>query len=76
MVCVSIYGVLMSDDAKKNRRGTFWDWPVGVALAGVVLILLAASNGAGGGVLFGLVVAVFGLVTALARRGTFSPRRD
>ena len=60
---------------KQERRGTFWDSPVPVAVVGVLLALLAASNGADGGILIGLLVAVFGVVTVLARRGTFSPRR-
>lgn len=66
----------MADEGKKDRRGTFWDWPVGLAIAGILLAMLAASNGASGGVLLGLMLAAFGAVTFMARRGTFSPRRD
>jgi len=61
---------------KPDRRGTFWDWPVPVAFLGLLLVLLAASNGKAAGVLLGLVIGLFGLVTVLARRGTFSARRN
>jgi hypothetical protein len=61
---------------KTDRHGTVWDWPVPVMIAGVLLCLLAVSNGAGLGVLVGLLVAGFGLVALLARRGSFSPRGD
>ena len=64
----------MDEGTKKDRRGTIWDWPVGVALGGALLFFLAASNGAAAGVLLGLALAGFGLVTFLARRGSFSAR--
>lgn len=66
----------MADEGKQDRRGTFWDWPVGVAFAGLLLAVFAASNNASGGIVFGLLLAAFGAVALLARRGAFSPRRD
>lgn len=60
---------------KTDRRGTFWDWPVGVAIAGLVLAVLAASNEAPAGILLGFVLIAFGVVALLARRGSFSPNR-
>lgn len=66
----------MADEGKQDRRGTFWDWPVGVAIAGVLLFFVAASNGGPAGVLLGLLLVAFGVVALLARRGAFSPRRD
>lgn len=65
----------MTEGTQRDRRGTFWDWPVGVAIAGVLLFFIAAGNGGAAGVLLGLVMAVGGLVAWLARRGSFSPRR-
>lgn len=65
----------MTDVKQDDKRGTFWDWPVGLIVGGVLLLLLAASNGATMGMWVGLVMAAFGLVALLARRGAFSPRR-
>lgn len=66
----------MTDEVQqKDRRGTIWDWPVGIAVGGAILFFLAAANGGAGGVLLGALMALFGTVTVLARRGTFSPRR-
>ena len=65
----------MADEGKQDRRGTFWDWPVGVAIGGVLLCLLAASNSAPAGILLGFVLVTFGVVALLARRGSFSPNR-
>lgn len=64
----------MADEGKQDRRGTFWDWPVGIALAGLLLAVVAASNDASGGIVFGLLLGAFGVVALLARRGSFSPR--
>lgn len=64
----------MDEGQKKDRRGTFWDWPVGWIVGGLVLAVLFASNGAGGGAVIGIVMAAFGALTFLARRGSFSPR--
>ena len=58
-----------------DRRGTVWDWPVPVMIAGALLLLVSLSNGAGGGALISLLMVAFGLVTWLARRGAFTPRR-
>lgn len=66
----------MADDANDDVRGTFWDWPALLAVMGVVLAIWAGSKGSGAGVLLGLVLAAFGTVTVLARRGTFRARRD
>ena len=66
----------MTDEVQqKDRRGTFWDWPVGVALAGLLLAVWAGGNSATGGVLLGLVLVIGGVVALLARRGTFGARR-
>lgn len=65
----------MTDEVQqKDRRGTFWDWPVGVALAGLLLALWAGGNDAAGGVMLGLLLIVGGVVALLVRRGTFSAR--
>lgn len=66
----------MDEGTQTDRRGTFWDWPVGVAIAGVLLALFAASGDATGGVVFGLLLVAFGVVALLVRRGSFSPRRN
>lgn len=58
------------------ERGTFWDWPALLAVMGVVLAFWSGSKDSVGGVLLGLVLAAFGAVTVLARRGTFRPRGD
>jgi hypothetical protein len=65
----------MSEREHADRRGTVWDWPVPVMIAGALLLLVSLSNGAAGGMLISLLVVAFGLVTWLARRGTFTPRR-
>lgn len=51
-----------------DRRGTLWDWPVGVALAGLVIVLATGKT-------FGVVLFWFGVIALLLRRGSFSPRR-
>jgi drug/metabolite transporter (DMT)-like permease len=66
----------MSDEPNRDTRGTVWDWPALLAVMGVLLAVFAGSKGSGAGVLLGLVLAAFGTVTVLARRGAFSPRRD
>lgn len=58
-----------------DRRGTIWDWPARLLIAGVLLLVFGAANGAGGFTLLGLALAAFGLLVWLARRGAFSPRR-
>lgn len=63
----------MSED--KDVRGTIWDWPALLAVMGVLLAIWSAGKGALGGVMVGLLLAAFGTVTVLARRGSFSPRR-
>ena len=68
------YRPAMTNEGETDRRGGFWDWPVGVMIGGVLLFLFAGANGATGGALLGLLLAGFGLVTFLARRGTFSSR--
>jgi hypothetical protein len=62
-------------DEGKDVRGTIWDWPALVAIMGLLLAIYAGSKQSGGGVLLGLVLAAFGTVTVLARRGSFSPNR-
>ncbi len=58
----------------EDRRGTFWDWPVGWIVGGLVIALFAAANGGSGGALLGLAIAVFGGVALAIRRGAFKPR--
>ena len=58
-----------------DRRGTIWEWPGAVAFVGLLLTVVAVSNGAALGTLIGLAVLAFGVVALLARRGSFSPRR-
>ena len=58
-----------------DRRGTVWDWPAGWIFVGVLLFLVSAVNGAPVGMLISLVLATFGGVTLMARRGSFTPRR-
>ena len=57
-----------------DRRGTFWDWPTGWILAGILLVLVSGANGAGGGMLIGLVIAGIGTFALLSRRGSLTPR--
>lgn len=67
----------MAEEGKQdNIRGTIWDWPAVLAIVGVLLAIWAGSKDSAGGVILGLVLAAFGTVTVLARRGAFSPRRD
>lgn len=62
-----------NDTAADDKRGTFWDWPTGWILAGVVLLVIAVVNGATGGMLVGLVVAGIGGLATAIRRGAFTP---
>jgi len=59
----------MDEGTDKDRRGTFWDWPVGVIAAAVVLGLVTESRAAP------FVLFWFGVLALLIRRGAFSPRR-
>jgi hypothetical protein len=54
---------------EKDRRGTFWDWPVGVIVASVVLGLVFEPGP------FAFLMFWFGVLALLIRRGAFSPRR-
>lgn len=65
----------MDEQQKPDRRGTFWDWPTGWALAGLFLMAVSAVNAAPGGMLVGLLLAGAGVALWLARAGAFSPRR-
>jgi hypothetical protein len=59
----------MDEGRERDRRGTFWDWPVGVMLAAVVLAVFTDAW------VLAAVVLCFGAVALLVRRGAFSPRR-
>ena len=65
----------MNEGQQKNRRSDLLEWPGAVALIGLVLTVIAVSNGAPLGTLIGIVILAFGVVALLARRGAFSPRR-
>lgn len=66
----------MADDGDRDVRGTFLDWPALLAVMGVLLAVWAgAARDSTVGVVVGLLLAAFGAVTVLARRGSFSPRR-
>lgn len=65
----------MTEQQSPDRRGTFWDWPTGWVLAGLVLALVGSINAAPGGVMIGLLLAAVGVVMWLARAGALSPRR-
>jgi hypothetical protein len=56
---------------KVDRRGTFWDWPVGVIVAGLAFVLFTRAAGT----FIGLALMAFGAVALLIRRGAFSPRQ-
>ena len=58
-----------------DRRGTIHDWPGAVSFVGLLLTVIAVSNGAPLGTFIGFALLAFGVVTLLARRGSFSPRR-
>lgn len=61
----------MSDEQWKGERpGGMWDWPVGVILAGV---FLAAITGAASllGLVAGVLIALFGVLSLMIRRGAF-----
>lgn len=60
----------MGEGQRKDRRGTFWDWPVGVILAAVVLGFAFKPG------VFVFLLFWFGVISLLIRRGSFSPRRD
>lgn len=62
-------------EQKRDRRGTFWDWPTGWVLCGVLLLLVAGANSAPGGMAVGFVLLLLGAVLWMARAGTFSPRQ-
>lgn len=68
----------MDEKTEDRTRGTWLDWPALLAVMGVVMAIYFGTHEfpEPGGVAFGLALAVFGLLTALIRRGTFSPRRD
>lgn len=59
----------MGEGQPRDRRGTFWDWPVGVIVAAVVLGMFTEARAAT------FVLFWFGVVSLLIRRGAFSPRR-
>lgn len=59
----------MNEGAEKDQRGTFWDWPVGVIAAALVLGLTTEAKG------LTLLLLGFGVIALLIRRGAFSPRR-
>ena len=61
-------------EQKIDRRGTFWDWPTGWIICGVLLVLVSGANAAGGGMLIGLVIGAIGAFAFLSRRGSLSPR--
>ena len=54
---------------EKDRRGTFWDWPVGLIVAAVVLALVFEPGP------FVFALFWFGVIALLIRRGAFSSRR-
>lgn len=61
----------MSERQATDRRGTFWDWPVGLMIVAVLLLVFS-----GGQLLILAALAFcFGLMLWLSRRGTFKPRR-
>lgn len=60
----------MADEVKKDRRGTFWDWPVGVMIAAVLLALFTHPTPLSIGLFW------FGVLSLMIRRGAFSSRRD
>ena len=68
----------MDQNNDDHVRGSWLDWPALLAVLGLVMAAYFGSSeyDQQGGVWFGLLLAVFGGVTALARRGTFSARRD
>ena len=66
---------MVDKGSARDVRGTFWDWPGLLVVLGVLLAIFAGGRGAGGGVLLGLLLAAFGVITLMARRGSFSPRR-
>lgn len=61
----------MTDGEKAPQKQGWWDWPIGVIAASVVLFFVLGEEG-------GLLVFVmfwFGLIALLIRRGAFTPRR-
>lgn len=65
----------MNEGKQKNQRSDLLEWPGAVAFVGLLLTVIAVSNGAPLGTVIGLAVLAFGVVALLARRGAFSPRR-
>lgn len=65
----------MDEQQSPDRRGTFWDWPTGWLLAGVLILVFSAAGGAQGGVAIGWLLVIFGGISMAIRRGAFSPRQ-
>lgn len=61
-------------EQKIDRRGTFWDWPTGWVLAGVLLLYVGLTSEAGGGAFIGVLLIAFGGLATAIRRGAFTPR--
>lgn len=58
------------DGARPSKRGTIRDWPAELMMAAAVMWLVAPAA-----VVLWVLLFMFGGVTLMARRGSFSPRR-
>lgn len=68
----------MSEKLKGERPGGLWDWPTGVIIGGVFLVLIMAAPAISGeqpaawiGVGLGVVLGAFGVLSLMIRRGAF-----
>lgn len=61
-------------EQQQDRRGTFWDWPTGWILCGVLFWVIGGIAPAPAAVALGWVLVIFGGISTAIRRGAFSPR--
>lgn len=59
----------MAETSREDRAGTFWDWPVGLIVGGLVITLFTYARW------LGVLLVAFGVVALLVRRGAFASRR-
>lgn len=65
----------MADEKSDDRAGTFWDWPTGWILAGVVILLAGVFTGDMTYAGLAWVLILFGAISTAIRRGAFTSRK-
>lgn len=61
------------NESKPDRRGTFWDWPVGLIVGGVLIGLFVLFGGGTPTLPVYFLIGI-GVVALMVRRGAFTPR--